>query len=79
MVMVRQETPGGVRVSSSIYGAVFSAAELIAGAVTGGAAALVGYGGVLRVCAALSAAGALGMLARRAFPQAVSPALAPAG
>lgn len=77
MVMVQQETPGGVGVSSSIYGAVFSAAGLIAGAVTGGAAALVGYGGVLWVCAALSAAGALGMLARRAFPRAVSPAAAP--
>jgi len=73
MVMVQQETPGGVGVSSSIYGAVFSGAGLIAGAVTGGSAALVGYGGVLWACAALSAAGALGMLARLAFPRAVSP------
>lgn len=79
MVMVQQETPGGVGVSSSIYGAVFSGAGLIAGAVSGGAAALVGYGGVLRVCAALSAAGAFGMLARLAFPRAVSPAPVPAG
>jgi len=31
------------------------------------AAALVGYGGVLWVCAGLSAVGALGMLARRGF------------
>ncbi|MGH3246330.1 MAG: MFS transporter, partial [Trebonia sp.] len=60
MVMVQQETPSGVGVSSSIYGAAFSAAGLIAGAVTGGTAALVGYGGVLWVCAALSAVGALG-------------------
>jgi SET family sugar efflux transporter-like MFS transporter len=73
MVMVQQETPGGVGVSSSIYGAVFGAAGLIAGAVTGGTAALVGYGGVLWVCAALSAVGALGMLARLAFPRAASP------
>jgi SET family sugar efflux transporter-like MFS transporter len=71
MVMVQQEAPGGVGVSSSIYGAVFSGAGLIAGAVTGGTAALVGYGGVLWVCAALSAVGALGMLARLAFPRAV--------
>ena len=77
MVMVQQETPGGVGVSSSIYGAAFSAAGLIAGAVTGGTAALVGYGGVLWVCAALSAAGALGMLARLAFPRAISPCARP--
>jgi SET family sugar efflux transporter-like MFS transporter len=79
MVMVQQETPGGVGVSSSIYGAVFSAAGLIAGAVTGGAAALVGYGGVLWVCAALSAVAALGMLARLAFPRTVPSAPAPGG
>lgn len=79
MVMVQQETPGGVGGSSSIYGAVFSGAGLIAGAVSGGAAALVGYGGVLWVCAALSAAGALGMLARLAFPRAGSPALVAGG
>jgi SET family sugar efflux transporter-like MFS transporter len=79
MVMVQQETPGGVGVSSSIYGAVFSAAGLIAGAVTGGAAALVGYGGVLWVCAALSAVATLGMLARLAFPRTVPPAPVPGG
>jgi SET family sugar efflux transporter-like MFS transporter len=78
MVMVQQETPGGVGVSSSIYGAAFSAAGLIAGAVTGGTAALAGYGGVLWVCAALSAVGALGMLARLAFPRTISPAPDPA-
>lgn len=79
MVMVQQETPGGVGVSSSIYGAVFSGAGLIAGAVSGGTAALVGYGGVLWVCAVLSAVGALGMLARLAFPRAGSPALVAGG
>jgi SET family sugar efflux transporter-like MFS transporter len=79
MVMVQQETPGGVGVSSSVYGAVFSAAGLIAGAVTGGAAALVGYGGVLWVCAALSAVAALGMLARPAFPRTVPPVPVPGG
>ncbi|MGH3252252.1 MAG: MFS transporter [Trebonia sp.] len=69
----------------SLIGAVcllclaFSAAGLIAGAVTGGTAALVGYGGVLWVCAALSAVGALGMLARLAFPQATLPAPASGG
>lgn len=69
MVMIQEEMPGGVGMSSSIYGAAFSSAGLIAGAVTGTTAALVGYGGVLWVCAALSAMGALGMLARLALPR----------
>lgn len=77
MVMVQQEIPGGVGVSSSIYGAVFSSAGLIAGAITGGTAALVGYDGVLWVCAALSSVGALCMVARLAFPRAPAPAPAP--
>lgn len=73
MVMVQQETPGGVGFSSSLYGATFSAGGLIAGAVAGGTAALVGYGGVLWACAALSAVGALGMLARLAVPGTKAP------
>jgi SET family sugar efflux transporter-like MFS transporter len=73
MVMVQQETPGGAGVSSSVYGAVFSGAGLIAGAITGGTAALAGYGGVLWVCAGLSAVAALGMLGRLAYPRAVPP------
>jgi MFS transporter, SET family, sugar efflux transporter len=77
MVMVQQEMPGGIGVSSSIYGALYSSAGLIAGAITGGAAALVGYGGVLWVCAGLSALGALGMLARLGFARDAAPAGAP--
>jgi hypothetical protein len=46
-----------VGVSSSVYATVFSAAELSAGAVSGGIAALVGYGGAQWVCAALSGVG----------------------
>lgn len=68
MVMVQNETPGGVGISSSLYGAAFGAAGLFAGAVAGGAAAAVGYGGVLWVCAALSAVAVVLMTGRLAFP-----------
>jgi MFS transporter, SET family, sugar efflux transporter len=66
MVMIQDETPGGVGISSSLYGAVFGSASMIAGAVTGVAASALGYGNVFWVCAGLSAVAALGMLARRA-------------
>lgn len=69
MVMIQEEMPAGAGMSSSIYGAAFSGAGLIAGAVTGTTAALVGYDGVLWVCAALSAIGALGMLVRFVLPR----------
>jgi MFS transporter, SET family, sugar efflux transporter len=64
MVMVQSESPGGVGTASSLYGAAFGSAGLFAGAVTGGTAAAVGYGGVLWVCAGLSCVAALLMLAR---------------
>jgi SET family sugar efflux transporter-like MFS transporter len=67
MVMVQKESPGGVGTSSSLYGAAFGSAGLIAGAVTGVTAAAVGYGGVLWVCAGLSSIAAVLMLARRAL------------
>lgn len=64
MVMIQDEAPGGVGLSSSLYGATFGSATMIAGAVTGVTASALGYGNVFWVCAALSAVGALGMLAR---------------
>jgi len=67
MVMIQDETPGGVGVSSSLYGATFGSAQMIAGAVTGATASALGYGNVFWVCAALSAVAALGMLARYAL------------
>jgi MFS transporter, SET family, sugar efflux transporter len=67
MVMIQEEVPGGVGVSSSLYGAAFGSASMIAGAVTGVTASALGYGNVFWVCAALSAVAALGMLARLAI------------
>jgi SET family sugar efflux transporter-like MFS transporter len=67
MVMIQDEIPGGVGISSSLYGAAFGSASMIAGAVTGVTASALGYGNVFWVCAALSAVAALGMLARRAL------------
>ncbi|MGH3298110.1 MAG: MFS transporter, partial [Trebonia sp.] len=64
MVMVQNESPGGVGTSSSVYGAAFGSAGLIAGAITGLTASAAGYGGVLWVCAGLSAVAILLMLAR---------------
>lgn len=72
-VMIQEEMPAGAGMSSSVYGATFSCAGLIGGAVTGTTAALAGYGGVLWVCAALSATGALGMLVRYALARAGTP------
>lgn len=65
MVMIQDEAPGGVGLSSSLYGAAFGSASMIAGAVTGVTASALGYGDVFWVCAALAAVAALGMLARR--------------
>lgn len=64
MVMIQDEAPGGLGISSSLYGAVFGSASMIAGAITGVTASALGYGNVFWVCAALSAVAALGMLAR---------------
>lgn len=66
MVMVQNESPGGVGTASSLYGATFGSAGLVAGGAAGVTASVTGYGGVLWVCAALSAVAAAGMLARRA-------------
>jgi MFS transporter, SET family, sugar efflux transporter len=76
MVMIQDEIPAGVGISSSLYGAAFGSASMIAGAVTGVTASAFGYGNVFWVCAALSAVAALGVLARlvlgrRALPQPV--------
>lgn len=70
MVMVQEEAPGGVGTSLSLYGASTASAGMIAGVLTGVTAAMVGYGGVLWVCAGLSVVAVLLMLARsrRAAP-----------
>ncbi len=73
MVMIQDEIPGGVGISSSLYGAAFGSAQMIAGAVTGVTASALGYGNVFWVCAALSAIAALGMLARLALGRRTRP------
>ena len=73
MVMIQDEVPGGVGLSSSLYGAAFGSASMIAGAVTGVSASALGYGNVFWVCAALSAVAALGMLARLALGRRTRP------
>ncbi len=73
MVMIQDEVPGGTGTSSSLYGAAFGAAAMIAGAVTGATASALGYGNVFWVCAALSAVAALGMLARHALGRRTRP------
>ncbi len=73
MVMIQDETPGGVGISSSLYGAAFGSAQMIAGAVTGVTASALGYGNVFWVCAGLSAIAALGMLARHALGRRIRP------
>ena len=73
MVMIQDEVPGGVGLSSSLYGAAFGSASMIAGAVTGVTASALGYGSVFWVCAALSAVAALGMLARLALGRRTRP------
>jgi MFS transporter, SET family, sugar efflux transporter len=69
MVMVQSETPGGLGLASSLYGAAFSSAGLFAGGVVGVTAAAVGYGGVLWLCAGLCAVAAAGMAARLLLPR----------
>ncbi len=73
MVMIQDEIPGGVGISSSLYGAAFGSAQMIAGAVTGVTASALGYGNVFWVCAGLSAIAALGMLARAALGRRTRP------
>ena len=69
MVMVQSETPGGLGLASSLYGAAFSTAGLFAGGVVGITAAAAGYAGVLWLCAALCAVAAVGMAARLLLPR----------
>ena len=64
MIMVQDEAPGGAGAASSLYSSAFMAASLLAGAVAGVTATVVGYGNVFWACAVLAAvAGAL-LLAR---------------
>jgi len=65
MIMVQDEAPGGAGASSSLYSSAFTVASLLAGAVAGVTATVVGYGNSFWVCAALSAI-AVGLLLARA-------------
>ncbi|MCW2929314.1 MAG: setB [Actinomycetia bacterium] len=64
MIMVQDEAPGGAGAASSLYSSAFMAASLLAGAVAGVTATVVGYGNVFWVCAALSAVAGILLLAR---------------
>jgi MFS transporter, SET family, sugar efflux transporter len=67
MIMVQDEAPGGAGASSSLYSSAFTVASLLAGAVAGVTATVVGYGNSFWVCAALSAVAAGLLLARAAL------------
>lgn len=54
MIMIQEEVQGGAGMSSALYSTAYTTASLIAGAVTGVAAAALGYRDVFWVCAALS-------------------------
>lgn len=66
MVMVQDEAPGGAGTSTALYNAAFGTSAMVAGTITGVTASAIGYGNVFWVCAALSAAAVLLMLARLA-------------
>ena len=64
MIMVQDEAPGGAGASSSLYSSAFTVASLLAGAVAGVTATVVGYGNSFWVCAALSGLAVALLLAR---------------
>ena len=64
MIMVQDEAPGGAGAASSLYSSAFMAASLLAGAVAGVTATVVGYGNVFWACAALSALAGILLVAR---------------
>jgi len=67
MIMVQDEAPGGAGASSSLYSSAFTVASLLAGAVAGVTATIVGYGNSFWVCALLSALAVALLLARAAL------------
>jgi len=64
MIMVQEEGRGGAGAALSLYNSAFTVAILLAGAVTGVTASAVGYGGVLWVCAGLTALAGVALAAR---------------
>jgi MFS transporter, SET family, sugar efflux transporter len=64
MVMMQDEARSGAGAASSLYSSAFMSAGLLAGAITGVTAAVIGFGGVFWVCAALAAVAAALLLAR---------------
>jgi SET family sugar efflux transporter-like MFS transporter len=64
MVMVQDEAAGGAGTASALYSSAFMFAGLLAGAITGVAAAAIGFGNVFWVCAALAATAVSLLLAR---------------
>jgi MFS transporter, SET family, sugar efflux transporter len=65
MVIVLQEIPGGTGSASSLYSSVITLAQLLAGAITGVVAALVGYRNVFWVCGGACVLATALLLARR--------------
>lgn len=66
VIMLQDDVPGRVGVSSSLYATAFKAGVLFGGSFTGVTAALVGYTNVFWVCAGLSVIAAGLLLARAA-------------
>src|SRR5258708_16847927 len=64
MIMVQDEAPGGAGAASSLYSSAFMAASLLAGAVAGVPATVVGYGYVFWACAALPPLACILLVAR---------------
>jgi SET family sugar efflux transporter-like MFS transporter len=64
MVMVQDEASSGAGAASALYSSAFMSASLLAGAITGVAAATIGFGNVFWVCAALAASAVSMLLAR---------------
>jgi SET family sugar efflux transporter-like MFS transporter len=64
MVMVLDEVPNRAGTASALYGSSFMFAGVLAGAITGVATAVIGFGNVFWVCAALAAVAVILLLAR---------------
>ncbi len=68
MIMVQEEGQGGAGAAISLYNSAFTVAILLAGAVAGVTASAIGYGGVLWVCAGLTALAGATLAARGLAP-----------
>jgi MFS transporter, SET family, sugar efflux transporter len=63
-VIAQQELPGGSGTASSLYSSIFPLAQLLAGAITGVAAAQAGYRNVFWICAGLCVLAGVFLLCR---------------